>query len=347
MKAIYCTLFDSNYLSRGYLTIQSLCNVSKECKIYVLAMDQKSYELLRRENMSSVQVINLHEFLDDNLERIKSNRSWTEFCWSCSANLIEYIFRTFDEAYCTYIDADMYFYSDPVILIDEMVNHNKTVQILEHRIKAGKSGEELEKIAGKYCVEFNTFCNCDEARQVLANWIGQINECCSSDANGNTFGDQMYLNEWPEKYSCVHVNKNIGAGIAPWNLNRYKCKKRENGLIYDGEKMMTSPVFYHFHSISQLSEKTYHIDVYRRYWYLDKRVVDYFYLPYLKKLYEKSKEFPAVQFKKMDFTMPKRSFLEELRQRLSWDYIQHFDKNVELRIKNQRSKKRDIICLEE
>lgn len=72
-------------------------------------------------------------------------------------------------------------------------------------------------------------------------------------------GDQKYLHEWPQRYTCVNICKNQGGGVAPWNVNKFKYNKdNENRMIItDTESNKKYPlVFYHFQNIVYIEDNT-------------------------------------------------------------------------------------------
>ena len=108
----FCTLFDSNYLDKGLVLYESLKNVMTDFKLYILAMDDKCCSILKEQQLKNVVVISLQEFEDEELLEIKKQRSRAEYCWTCTASFIDYVFETYNEEYCTYIDSDLYFYKN-------------------------------------------------------------------------------------------------------------------------------------------------------------------------------------------------------------------------------------------
>ena len=109
----FCTLFDSNYLDKGLVLHESMTKVMKDFRLYILAMDDRCCDILNSMKLSNVTVISLKEFEDEELLKIKAERSRAEYCWTCSASLIDYVLETYKEAYCTYIDSDLYFFKNP------------------------------------------------------------------------------------------------------------------------------------------------------------------------------------------------------------------------------------------
>lgn len=287
---IFCTLFDSNYLDKGIVLIESLERVCRTLKIYVLAMDQKCFEILtdiKKARFESVTIINETDFVSyEELENEKNNRSRAEYCWTCTAHLIDYVINYYSEAICTYVDADMYFYDNPDILIDEM--KEKTVQIVEHRFTNSPEDQISKKQSGTYCVEFNTFTSDKESLELLQWWKDRCRESCSNlGGDSKVFGDQMYLEDWGEK-AFVSILKNKGGGVAPWNVSQYRLISYNGDKIVfrDKKKDIYNLIFYHFHNLSYIENRLVDISVYQRNWGVDDKFINAIYTPYLRKLDE-------------------------------------------------------------
>ena len=123
MTTVLCTLYNSLYLDKGLVLYDSLCECAKDFKLYVLCMDDKCYEVLTDLKQEHHIPVRLADFEDGDsaLLEAKSNRPMGEYCWTCSSSFIRYVLNHYSEDSCTYIDADMAFYNDPQILIDEMM----------------------------------------------------------------------------------------------------------------------------------------------------------------------------------------------------------------------------------
>lgn len=284
---IFCTLFDSNYLDKGIVMYQSLESVISDFKLYILTMDDNSHKILSALNYQNIVLISMESFLNDELRNAKNHRSKAEFCWTCTAYLIDYVITKYNESICTYIDADLYFYSDPSCLIEEM--GEKTVQIVEHRFSKSLKDRANKKKSGNYCVEFNTFKNTEESLWLLRWWERRCIESCSAITGKKSFGDQKYLDGW-EKYNYVSVLKNLGGGVAPWNVCQYKLvSTKDAGEVILKDRKTEQKfrlVFYHYHLIEYLDSRKVNIHVYERSKYIDDRIIRKLYLPYLKELDE-------------------------------------------------------------
>lgn len=284
----FCTLFDSNYLDKGIALANSLNRYAKDFCLYIYAFDQKAYDILSLMRIENVKLILFEDIISDELMQIRKQRTRAEFCWTCTPYIVEYTFERYNVNICTYIDADLYFYDNPEILIKEMYESHCSVQIVEHRFPATEEYKRDEELSGRYCVEFNTFLNDNKGRMVLKWWREQCFACCTSDWSKGSFGDQKYLDEWQDRFGGIDVLRNHGGGMAPWNIGRYKSMKCEdNSRVKFAERETGEQyqlVFYHFHDLHFLSDSETDINIHLRHKKIDKRLRGQIYTPYLNEL---------------------------------------------------------------
>lgn len=289
MTTVLCTLYNSLYLDKGLVLYDSLCESSKDFKLYVLCMDDKCYDVLTDLNQEQHIPVRLSDFEegDEDLLKAKGNRSMGEYCWTCSSSFILYVLKHYREPICTYIDADMYFYKDPQILVDEMNDAGKSVMVVPHRFP--KEMAKLTKQVGKYCVEFNTFKNDAAGLEVLKYWRNRCLECCSNIGDGIHWGDQKYLEEFETKFESIHVCNNPGAGIAPWNISLFiqSGLKKWGVLIYKPTGSNIDMIFYHFQGIQYFDRFEVYTGIKANRVSIDYNVVDYYYVDYLFKIEDK------------------------------------------------------------
>src|ERR1035438_3503963 len=107
MKLNFCTLFNSNYLSRGIVMYESLLKHCDNFHLYVFAFDDNCYRYLTSQKFEHLTAISLNEFENEELLRIKSTRTAIEYCWTCSVSSIYYSITHFQLDNCTYVDADI------------------------------------------------------------------------------------------------------------------------------------------------------------------------------------------------------------------------------------------------
>ena len=299
----FCTLFDSNYLSRGLVTYESLMYASRSddqnteggAHLYVFAFDDLCFDILTQMRLPNLTVIALSDFEDEALLSIKPTRSRGEYCWTATSSTILYCIKTFDLPHCTYIDADMFFYNNPKVLLDELPS-DANVLITEHRYTPQY---DKSKLSGKYCVQFMYFDSSENGLKVLNWWREKCLEWCFNRMEDGKFGDQKYLDDWTERFDNVHVLKHAGGGLAPWNIQQFDFKTEENVIegtvkskylisnIEENEGDLTEneafkPIFFHFHGL-----KIYQNDAAvfaPKMYILSKTVRSVFYEPYAQKL---------------------------------------------------------------
>ncbi len=245
----FCTLFDSFYLSRGLAMYESLKVNVNNFHLYIFAFDNLSLKILNTLNLKNTTIISLKEFENQELLNIKPTRTKAEYCWTSTSSTIEYVLDNYDIHCCTYIDSDLFFYSSPSVLLEEL-NDEKTVLISEHRYSWFAKIYE-EKRAGRFCVQFITFKNNSESRAILTRWKNQCIDWCYARFEDGKFGDQKYLDEWPVLYNNVKISENIGGGVAPWNIKKYKINRDGDSLtgfeIKSGR--FFDLIYYHFHYV--------------------------------------------------------------------------------------------------
>jgi len=260
----YCTLFNSVYLSRGLAMYNSLEQHCDEFHLYVIAFDEHCFDALSKLNLAHATIIKLGDFENEKLLAVKGERTAGEYCWTCASSTIKYCIDTYSLDHCTYIDADLLFFSNPKPLFEEM--GDKSVLITKHRYTPCFDQSET---SGIYCVQYMTFKNDEAGMEVLNWWIGACIEWCFCRFEDNKFGDQKYLDDWMRRFSCVHELKHLGGGVAPWNVQQYAFKTTKNkvhGTEFFSNKTF-DVIFYHYHGLTydwndsfKLTDETYAIN---------------------------------------------------------------------------------------
>ena len=253
----FCTLFDYNYFTRGLALYNSLLKKCPEFHLFIFPFDDRSFQLLKEINLKNVTLIQLKEFENIELLNVKKTRTPAEYYWTCTSSTIEYCLRNFDLDHCIYIDADIYFFDSPMLLVEE-IPEQKSVLITEHRYT---KEYDQTTIHGKFCVQFMYFRNEERSLRVLDKWRKQCIEWCFNRKEEGKFGDQKYLDDWETEFDCVHVLKNLGGGVAPWNVQQYNFKK--NDKIVGTEKLKGIKfdlIFYHFHGYKLFKNNIFYLN---------------------------------------------------------------------------------------
>ena len=240
----FVTLFDYNYLPAGLALYDSLLTHALPFNLWVLCMDEKVEDRLRELNLEHLKLIPLRDVETDALREAKKDRTGGEYCWTMTPFSPEAVMKIDPSIKrVTYLDADLFFFDSPLILLDELSRSNADVLITEHAY--APEYKKWEASAGKYCVQFMTFNNTEAGLKVLHRWQNQCIDWCYARMEDGKFGDQMYLNDCLEYFGeVVHVLEQKDKALAPWNVSYYMEKDHEN-----------VPVFYHFHSLKIISSR--------------------------------------------------------------------------------------------
>ena len=244
----YCTLCDEKYLPKALALYESMQVVMKnEFTLYFLCMSEICFEEISRMKLEGVFSLSLSDIMTDKLVTAKGNRSAEELCWTCTSVLIKYILEHYRVPRCTYLDADICFFNNPQGLFEEMGDASSL--IIEHRYT--ERLKYAEKTQGKFNVQFMPFKNDECGKEVLNWWSDKCLEWCYRQYEDGKMGDQLYLDCWPEKFEKVHILRNIGAGVAPWNAARYTIREKGEELFIKecGATEEINLVFYHFHGL--------------------------------------------------------------------------------------------------
>ena len=279
----YCTYFDKNYLSRGLALYASLLkNHKSKFHLYIIAFDKFTYDFLKKRNFKFTTCVYYQDFESKQLKKVKMKRTVVEYLWTCTPFVIFFFIQKFKLKSCTYLDADIYFFSDPRIIYKNQNNYS--VFITSHNYHPMY---DQTMTSGKYCVQYLTFKNNREGLYVLNWWKKKCLKWCYNRVEGNKFGDQKYLDSWPTKFSRVEVATHLGVGVAPWNIKRFTIKKNKNFFILENGKSH-QVIFYHFHDLRFFLNKNL---AFLSSYDLSQEVIDKIYNPYIKNIISIEKKY--------------------------------------------------------
>ena len=246
----YCTFFDRGYLPQGLALWNSLRRHEPEARLWVLALDEDTGVILGALGTPGLNVVPLAELLaaDIPLAASQAGRAPAEFVFTLKPCLCRYLLRKVREGGAlVYLDADLYFCGDPASIRREL--GERSVLLVPHRYPAWHDDQARY---GRFNAGVLAFRNDGPGQACLARWREQCLESCSLKADGRRYGDQKYLDEWPERLgAAVCVSRNPGLNLAPWNWARHACAVGPLGLLVDGEPL----VAFHFAQFRRISAR--------------------------------------------------------------------------------------------
>ena len=296
----FCTYFDSHYLPRALALYRSLQEHCPAFTLWGLCMDRFSYNLLSQMNVSAFHGIRLDEVEqeDQQLLQAKGNRSTIEYYFTCTPSLPLFLLnRHQDIDRITYLDADLFCFSNPSSFFSEIRNHS--ISIVPHRFHPRLNRLEIR---GLYNVGFLSFRRDENALSCLKDWRQQCIEWCYDREEEGRYADQKYLDSWPTRFEGVVALENKGVNLGPWNLSNYEISHDGNMVGVEGQAL----IFFHFHGLREITPWLYdpNLTVFRG--KLTKATKEGIYAPYIRALRRTTQD--------IAFSLPKKTLPSGIRE---------------------------------
>jgi hypothetical protein len=285
----FCTYFDQWYLTRGLALYRSLKQHCPSAHLWVLCLDQRCHEILSTLALPDVHLIALPDLEkgDHELADAKSTRTQVEYYFTCTPSLALFVLNENPQVdLITYLDADLYFFSDVTPIFDEIAD--RSIAIVGHRFPAHLVAFQQY---GIYNVGWLSFRRDSHADACLRWWRERCLEWCYYKVEEDRFADQKYLDDWPSRFEGVVVLQHKGVNVGPWNLAGHKIHRDDHGLWVDEQPL----ICFHFHGLKALLRRVYdpYLEVYTA---RPARAIRHgIYRPYIQAVAEASGEVAALR----------------------------------------------------
>ena len=287
----FCTYFDKNYLIKGLALYRSLERNCDDFKLWILCLDDKTFEILNKLNLKKAELIKLPELekADPGFFATKSTRNIVEYFWTSTPCLTLYVLKKNPSLQTiTYLDADLYFFDSPKEIYRQFGNNS--ILIIPHHF-AEKKRIQWEKISGVFNVGLLIFRNNQEGLKCLEWWRERCLEWCYNRVENGLYGDQKYLDHFPEKFKELFILPQKGSNLATWNIRNYKISQK-NGKVFVDEDAL---IFFHFASFRVYPKSNYRFFSYGgptgEFSYSKISIANHLiYKPYAKAVYDALKE---------------------------------------------------------
>ena len=215
----YVTLFDSLFLPQGLALHRSLQRHAGVHCLWILCVDDDAYQVLAAMALPDIRLLRLQDVETPELLAVKSTRSRGEYCWTLTPFAPRFVFEADPQvSRVTYLDADLWFRSSPADVFRVLDRSGKGVLITDH-LPAPEHDHSADN--GRFCVQFLTFVR-GRGDRVRAWWEARCIEWCFARFEDGRFGDQKYLDVWPELFGDeVHVLSSELPVLGPWNASRF------------------------------------------------------------------------------------------------------------------------------
>jgi hypothetical protein len=244
----YCTFFDRGYLAQGLALWESLRRHEPEARLWALALDEQTADILQALDYPRLVVVPLARLLetDPQLASTRAERTAAEFAFTVKPCFCRHVLRELPAgALLVYLDADIFFFGDPAALRDEL--GEGSVLLVPHRYP---SWHDDQARYGRYNAGVVAFRHDGIGQACLNQWRLQCLECCSLVPDGEHYGDQKYLDPWPGRLgAAVVVSRNPGVNLAPWNWASHDCVPSDQSVRVDGSPLIA----FHFAQFRRVS----------------------------------------------------------------------------------------------
>lgn len=277
MRHNFCTIISKDSLYKGLVLYNSLKARDPDFHLFFLCMQNNVKVLLKKMNLEKVTVTGFDEIENEDMEfaKTKRNRNDKEYAWTAKAPMILHLFR--HHPYLThmvYIDADVEFFTNPDPIFHEFEHYSIMITRERFYIQDNTSWHEQY---GFFNGGFMAFKNDANSMECLMWFRKKCIEWCYNRAENGHYGDQVYMNDWREKFKQVGVMKNIGINTTAWYA--HACYMEDlNGTIYISD---TPLVYYHYNGLIFYNRCEYDLCVFIN---LPQKLVKLIYVPYLSKL---------------------------------------------------------------
>jgi len=244
----FVTVFNSLFLPQGLALYDSMQKNLDSFKLWVVCVDQKTVEILSTFNYEHLKIIDLDQVAPPELIALKTQRTIGEYCWTTTPFSCRFVFEADPSIKrSTYVDADLWFRKNPKVIFGEFEKSGKDVLITDH---AYAPEYDQSEVSGQYCVQFMIVNNNLGGEKVRKWWEERCIEWCFNRIEDGKFGDQKYLDDWPERFeSNVHVLQNTELAMAPWNATRFPYG---NAVFWHFHDMRITKIFSNYYIISDI-----------------------------------------------------------------------------------------------
>lgn len=261
MKNGYCIVISKYRLYQGLALYNSIKLYSNDFNMFVLCMDNETYEIMKRLKLEHVTLITLSDIEDEQLKRIKKERTFSEYCYTIKPWLLLYVLnKHLDIERVCYVDSDIYFYADP----DRMFSGYDACSVLISRHDYTIDNEIQSNKTGKYNSGLCSFNRDKIGCACLEWWKQRCENWCFLKIEEDKFTDQKYLEDFPVIFNRVCEFNHPGVNVAFWNHGGREIKKQNDKYLINDTEL----ICYHFSNFRMLSEDEYVLN-YGHYIHLD------------------------------------------------------------------------------
>ncbi len=274
----FCTSLDQGDLPGALALHRSLTTHAGEFELVILCMDAVVAGALQIRALPHTRLVPLAELTGafPALAPARVDRTEAEFQLTCVPWLFRHLLPRIPAGeLLTFLAGDLYFFSSPQPIYDEI--GAASVALSPFRYAAAHAA--LARF-GKFNNGWLALRHDATGLACAADWAEKCATWCFALLEPARYGNQKYLEAWPEKFPGTVALNHPGANLAPWNVANVHLMAAAPGPLVDGRPL----VFYHFHFLRHLVSQLYDPGLFRFGVTPTRELRELVYLPYLREL---------------------------------------------------------------
>ncbi len=245
-KTIVYTSICMNYLPKALVLGESLKKYNPNIKFYVVLVEKEIPEKFPEEaNQIVDRIILAKELWIDGFEKFIFKHSIVEASTSVKGQALVYLLEN---------EADQVIYLDPDIKVYHSLSpilkvlQKKDIVLTPHLTIPELNPIEIQTNElcalqhGVYNLGFLAVKNKKEGMRFAKWWNSRLQLYCYDDIPQGIFTDQRWVDLAPAMFD-VHILKNLGCNMAPWNLSTRSLSQKNNKLLVNDKDEL---IFFHY-----------------------------------------------------------------------------------------------------
>lgn len=218
----------------------------RDFQFFMICLNDEVKTVFQKMNLTNATLIGMEEIESEDKEllTVKDTRNIKEYIWTSKASVCLYLLKHFSEIdHIVWLDGDTFFMGNPDPIFTEWADYSIALTgekwIEEHSILGEKNGI--------YNTGFMGFKRDYHAMECL-NWFREkLIEWCFDKWEHGLWSDQVYANDWPERFKNVGIIQNIGVNLTPYIINYRLANESINQINNEININNERVVFFHFY----------------------------------------------------------------------------------------------------
>lgn len=294
MKHYYYSIYRKDYLYKGIVLYESMKKHDADFKFFLICMEEESVELLKKLKLIDLIPISIKEIeeYDKRIPELKEQRGEKTYIWTAKASVPLYLFDHYEDMdHVIWLDGDTEFMSNSESIYEQW--GDSSVLLTEEKFDG--EYEYLGHMVGFYNTGFMGFKNDEIGRAVLNYFKERLQEWKNSEEEQGSWNDQLYVDDWTERFPNIGVVKHNGINLTPFIASRINIE--QNGFVnFRGDKPYikdTPIVLYHFMALKYYDGNEFDLCSY--FMKLDNQTIKKLYIPYFDKCSEAYARIRAIE----------------------------------------------------